>query len=91
MSVPVELMIYVAVVGAVGAAFLVRKHRRSARKPPLGDADAYDGNLLILPPGHVQRGKPVFRSSHSTGHIADGQRHGVHVGHGAGHSGIGLH
>jgi hypothetical protein len=83
-----DLLIYFAIVGAAGVAYLVRKHRREASKPHRGVADAYEGNLVILPPGHGQRAKPGFRSSSGNHHTAHG--HG-HAGHFGGHHAGGLH
>jgi hypothetical protein len=82
-----DLLVYFASVAAVWVAYLVRKHRRNARKPQLGTADAYDGNLVILRPGRGQRGKPGFRSSLGGDHTAHGHAHGHSGGHhtGGGH------
>jgi hypothetical protein len=76
-----DLLIYFAVVGAALVAYLVGKHRREASKPRRGVADAYDGNVAILPPAHGQRGTS-FRASLRSGRGAHG---GGHNGHLAGH------
>jgi hypothetical protein len=81
-----DLLIYFGVVGAAWVAYLVRRHRREASKPHRGTADAYEGNLVILPPGRGERGKPGFRSSSASIHSTHGHGHAGHVG---GHAGGG--
>jgi hypothetical protein len=81
-----DLLIYLAVVVAVWAVFAAFRHQRRARARRLGDAEAYEGNLII----------PVAGSMHEPHR---GPPHGVHelhggpsVSHGAGHAGhIGGH
>ncbi len=82
-----EILIYLAVVGAVWAAYRVRTYRRAASKPQRGAADAYDGNVVILPPGHPQRGRLSFRSSSGSRHLTHGHVHAEHFG--GHHAGIG--
>jgi hypothetical protein len=89
LAVHTDLLIYLAVVGGVWVAYLVRKRWRSSKKPHLGDDAAYDGNLLIPPPGHGPRGRPTFRSSHGADHLTHGPGHGGHVG--GHHAGTGHH
>jgi hypothetical protein len=72
-------LIYFVIVGAVCVAYLVRKHRREASKPHRGVADAYEGNVVMLPPGHGQRGTG-FRPSARSGHAAHGHGPARHVG-----------
>lgn len=88
MPVYADILIYFAIVGAVWVAYVVRKHRRRASKPRLGAADAYEGNVVILPPGHGQRAKPSFRSSPGSHHIP--HSYGP-AGHSGGHHAGGGH
>jgi hypothetical protein len=74
-----DLLIYFAIVGAAWVAYRVRKYRREARTPHRGVADAYDGNVVILPPAHGQRGTS-FRASPGSGHVTHGPRHNGHFG-----------
>jgi hypothetical protein len=79
-SVHADLLIYLAVVAALWAIYMIRKHRRQASKPRLGDADAYEGNLVIPSPGHEQPGRHGFHSPHTSDHIVPGIGHSGHVG-----------
>ena len=88
MPVYAGLLTYLAVVGAVWAAYLVRKHRRRVSKPHLEAAEAYEGNLVIVPPGHGQHARPIFRSSPGSEHISHGH---PHTGHSGGHHAGGGH
>ena len=82
-----DLLIYLALVIVIWIAFMARKHRAAGRKPRLGDAEAYDGNLIIPPPG----GRPdnlAGYGSHGS-HIGHGGSHIGHAGQGDGHVGHG--
>jgi hypothetical protein len=86
MPLSADLVIYLAVVVAVWAVFAAFRHRRRAHGRRLGDAEAYEGNLIIPVAGSTQRphgGRPPG------GH----ESHGGHpLGHGGGHAGhIGGH
>jgi hypothetical protein len=76
---PADLLIYLGVLAALWGMYWIRKHRRQRGKPQLGDADAYDGNLIIPP-------VPTRHGTHGSGHIP---RDAGHIGHGGGHIGPG--
>ncbi|HEY7144871.1 MAG TPA: hypothetical protein VH637_11530 [Streptosporangiaceae bacterium] len=90
MSGVAELLIFLTLLGAVRAGYVIRKVRRERQKPRLGDADAHEGNLL-LPPGqayHHHRPGGHAAGSHGGWH-SPGQEHGGlgdhgHIGHDAG-------
>lgn len=94
MSVPAGLLIFLAILAAAWIAYRVVKYRRERSRPSLGDANAYDGNLL--PPGANYR-PSGGRKSHAGKHVAHGGGHkahggahgGGHTAHGGGHSGAG--
>lgn len=46
MSGPPALLVYLAVVAALLAAYKIVKRRRDRSKPGFGDANAYEGNLV---------------------------------------------
>jgi hypothetical protein len=48
MSGPPALLLYLAVVVTLLTAYKIVKRRRNRSKPRFGDADAYEGNLVIL-------------------------------------------
>jgi hypothetical protein len=80
-----DLLIYLAVVGALWIAYVIRKFRRARSKPRLGDADAYDGNLEV-PMAGLHHGRVTGHKSHGgvyTVHSDDAFLHGGgHAGHG---------
>ena len=88
MSVPADFLIFLAILAVLWIANRVVKYRRERSRPPLGDANAYDGNLL--PPGenyHPSGGQKSHGGVHG-GHTAHGGVHGGgHAGHGGGFSG----
>ena len=84
-----DLLIYVAVVVALWVVYLLWKHRRRASKPRLGDADAYDGNLMIPAVGNERRGTVSVHSSHGSDHVTHSAAH--HAGHFGGHVAGGGH
>jgi hypothetical protein len=51
---------------------MFRKRRRALARPRLGNAEAYEGNLVIPPAGGSQGPAATYRP------------HGGHVGHGGG-------
>ena len=70
------LAVFLGLVAAVWIGYNVLRIRRERRRPAHPPAtDAYDGNLIIPPPG----------SSHQHGRHADGS--GGHAGHGGGSGG----
>jgi hypothetical protein len=78
MPLSADLLIYLAVVVAGWAVFAAFRHRRRARGRRLGDAEAYEGNLII----------PVAGSMHGPHRGQPHESHGGHsVSHGAGHIG----
>jgi hypothetical protein len=91
LSVPADLLIFLAILAVLWIAYRVVKYRRERRRPSLGDANAYDGNLL--PPGGDYRPSGGQKShggkhvAHGGGHKAHGGVHGGHTAHGGGHSG----
>jgi hypothetical protein len=82
-----ELLIYLAAVGIVWVTYALRKYRRRVSKPRLGDAQAYDGNLVTIPPGR-RAGGVTCRSSHASGHLAPSHGGAFHA---AGHHQGALH
>jgi hypothetical protein len=80
-----DLLIYLGVVLALWVAYMIRKHRRQRVKPRLGDADAYDGNLIIPATGEGY-GPLTGHKSHRGDHLGHGSGH---IGHGSGHAGHG--
>lgn len=88
---PADLLIYLAVVTALWAAYVIGKRRRARGKRRFGNSDAYEGNLII-PPGGESHGAPHRlgphggHSGHDGGHMAN---QGAHLGHGDVHSGHG--
>jgi hypothetical protein len=88
---PADLLIYLAVVAALWMVYVIRKRRRARGKRRFGDADAYEGNLIIPPSGGPHGGLYPHRShsehvGHADGHIGHG---GSHAGHGGSHIGHG--
>jgi hypothetical protein len=80
---PADLLIYLGVLAALWVIYSARKHWRRRSRPDLGNADAYEGNLIIppVPTRHGMHGSGHVH--HDAGHIGHG-----HVGHsdgGAGH------
>lgn len=87
MSASAELLIYLAVLATLWIAYrIIREHRRKRSRPPLGDANAYEGNLLV--PGESSR-RPGGHKSPGSRYIVHGGEHPGHVGH-AGHAGHGV-
>ena len=86
MPVSTSLLVYIGVVVVLWIAYLVRKRWRAGSKPRFGDADAYDGNLIIPPPGELHG---TATGGHSASHVG----HAGHVGHthgpAGGHAGHG--
>ena len=85
-----DLLIYLAVVLVVWAGVAVFRHRRRAGRPSLGDADAYEGNLVIPPPGSAatQHRAHSSHGGHVPGHGGAQAGHGGHIG---GHGGLSGH
>jgi hypothetical protein len=87
LSVPAGFLIFLAALAVLWIANRVVRYRRERSRPSLGDANAYDGNLL--PPGenyHPSGGQ----ASHGGNHVAHGGGHTAHGGvHGGGHAGHG--
>ena len=82
MSVPADLLIFLAIPAVLWIAYRGVKYRRERRRPSLGDANAYDGNLLPLGENYHP---PGGQASHGGKHVARGGVHGA--GHGGGHTG----
>ena len=79
-----DVLIYLGVVATLWIAYLIGKHRRRGGNRRFGDADAYEGNLII----------PAAGASHGlAGHRAHGGHIGPESGHGPenGHDGYGGH
>ena len=93
MSSDAELLIYLAVLAALWAGYVIRKVRRERNRPPgLGTPAPYEDNLVIAPvSGHRGRfgghGGHVSGLSGHGGHVS----HGGHDGHGGHDAGTGLH
>jgi hypothetical protein len=91
LSVPADLLIFLAILAVLWIAYRVVKYRRERRRPSLGDANAYDGNLLPpggnYPPSGGQKSHGGKHVAHGGGHKAHGGVHGGHTAHGGGHSG----
>jgi hypothetical protein len=90
-----DLLIYLAVVMVVWAVFAVFRHRRRAHGRRLGDAEAYEGNLIIPVAGSMHqphRGQPhAVHESHGGHSVSHGDGHAGHIGGQAGHIGPGGH
>jgi hypothetical protein len=89
------ILIYLGLLAALWVAYVLRQVRREKRRGAgLAPAtDAYEGNLVIPPPGSHRRfghAHGVIGDSGSGGHIAHaghahaGHGHGMHGGHDAG-------
>jgi hypothetical protein len=96
----VLILIYLALLAALWVTHVVRQVRREKRRSAgLAPAtDAYDGNLVIPPPGTGRAGhaRGVFShigSGGYSGHAGHGHGHSAHAGHdaGMGHLGPGGH
>jgi hypothetical protein len=82
------LWIYLAVVVVAWAGMAAFRGRQRGRRPRLGDRDAYDGNLIVPPPGSA----PPHGRSGLNGHGLPGGHDGGHIGHTGGHiGGVGGH
>jgi uncharacterized membrane protein YgcG len=88
------VFVVVAVMVALWGVTVMIRRRREGERPHLGDADAFEGNLLV-PPANGLNGQPSGRVSpgHSgNGHSPGGHGHGGfggHGNHGGGHDGGG--
>lgn len=78
------VVVVLAVMAATAVASKIIRHRREGGTPPLGDADAFEGNLLVPP----AEGRGGGRGSASHGHRFGGFGG---TGHGGGHGGFGGH
>ena len=78
------VVVVFVVMTATAVASKIIRHRRDGGTPRLGDADAFEGNLLV-PPAEGQGGG---RGSASHGHRFGGVGG---TGHGGGHGGFGGH
>jgi hypothetical protein len=86
------VFVVVAVMVALWGATMMIRRRREGERPHLGDADAFEGNLLV-PPANGPNGRSSGRVSHGHsghGHSPGGHRHGGH-GHSLGGHGHGSH
>jgi hypothetical protein len=82
LSASVDVLIYLAVLASLWIVYrFIRKHRRERSRPPVGDANAYEGNLLL--PGESYH-RPGGQKSPGSGYLVHGGGHPGHVGH-AGH------
>lgn len=82
MSNHLELLLYLMVLALLGAVVVARRARRESRKPRLGDADAYEGNLVVPVAGDQHsRGRSQSGPGHS------GAQHGSLSHHDGGHHG----
>jgi hypothetical protein len=79
---PADLLIYLGVLAALWVIYSVRRHRRQRGKPDLGNADAYEGNLIIPPVSTRHGTHGSGHIPHDIGHIGHG-----HIGHGDGGAG----
>ena len=87
------VFVVVTVMVALWSVTMMIRRRREGERPHLGDADAFEGNLLV-PPANGLNGQSNGRASH--GHSGHGHSlggHGGHGGHGAhgSHGGHGAH
>jgi uncharacterized membrane protein YgcG len=86
------VFVVVAVMAALWGVTMMIRRRREGERPRLGDADAFEGNLLV-PPANGPNGRSSGRVSH--GHSEHGHSLGGHDGHsghgshGGGHHGGG--
>jgi hypothetical protein len=86
----VDLLIYLAVVAVLGIVYMIRKRRREGSRLPLGDADAYEGNLVAPPTGEPYRTRTGHKwhgghDVHDAGHVTHGGGHTGHHGVNGGH------
>jgi hypothetical protein len=83
LSASADVLIYLAVLATLWIAYrIIRRHRRERSRPRLGDANAYEGNLLLPGESHHQ---PGGQKSHGSGYIVHGgglPGHAGHAGHG---------
>jgi hypothetical protein len=89
------VFVVVAVMVALWGVTMMIRRRREGERPHLGDADAFEGNLLV-PPANGLNSRSGGRASHDHsghGHSLGGHGHGGHGhghgGHGGGHDGGG--
>jgi hypothetical protein len=81
-----EFLICLGVLAALWVSYVVPTVRQERRRPRFGPADAYEGNLIVPPPGRGHHGRS---SGHGTGVSGHGRHGGGTGGHGAGHGGHG--
>jgi uncharacterized membrane protein YgcG len=87
------VFVVVAVMVALWGVTMMIRRRREGERPHLGDADAFEGNLVV-PPANGLNGRSGGRLSHGHsehGHSLGGHGHGGHASHGGGHDGGGGH
>jgi hypothetical protein len=79
---PADLLIYLGVLAALWVIYSARKRWRRHGRPDLGNADAYEGNLIIPL-------VPTRHGTHGSGHIPHDAGHmgHSHIGHGDGGAG----
>jgi hypothetical protein len=85
------VLVVVTVMAALWGVTMMIRHRREGERPHLGDADAFEGNLLV-PPANGLHGRSSGRVSHGHsehGHSLGGHGHSGHGSHGGGHHGGG--
>ncbi len=88
------VFVVVAVMVALWGVTVMIRRRREGGRPHLGDADAFEGNLVV-PPADGLNGRPSGRASHGDsghGHGLGSHGHGGfggHSSHGGGHDGGG--
>ncbi len=90
MSSRTELVIVLAVFAAGWVLYVIRRVARDRRRQPFGTSEAYDGNLVVPPPGTNRHG--IFSARKMTEHgsgMGDhaGSRHATGGFHGHGSAG----
>jgi hypothetical protein len=88
------VFVVVTVMVALWCVTMMIRRRREGERPHLGDADAFEGNLLV-PPANGLNGRSSGRASHGhsgpghslPGHSLGGHGHAGHGSHGGGHDG----
>jgi uncharacterized membrane protein YgcG len=87
------VFVVVTAMVALWCVTMMIKRRREGERPHLGDADAFEGNLLV-PPANGLNGRSTGHASHGHSghaHSLGDHGHGGHGSHGGGYDGGGGH
>lgn len=88
MSSSAEFLICLGALAALWVSYVVRTVRRERLRPRFGPADAYEGNLIVPPPGRGHHGRSSGQGTGVSGHGGGISGHSAGHGHG---DGIGGH